>query len=303
MGANSGIEWTHHTFNPWRGCSKVSPGCKHCYAEQTAKRNAAVLGEWGPGARRVIASEVYWRGPLAWDRAAAAAGERHRVFCASLADVFEARPDLVEPRRRLFDLIAITPHLDWLVLTKRPEFARMYLADLCDLDMSLNDPPLMPLPNLWLGVSVEDQQRAEERIPLLLDTPAAVRFLSMEPLLGPVDIGRWMPVDVGSFSGPGGALRITRVGGIDWVIVGGESGPSARSMDLAWARALVAQCQEARVPVFVKQLGARPVLWADDGAGRNYALADRKGGDPAEWPEDLRIREFPPAPALEVPPF
>ncbi|MEL6706075.1 MAG: DUF5131 family protein, partial [Bacteroidota bacterium] len=111
MAANSKIEWTHHTFNPWRGCAKVSQGCKNCYAETLSHRNPGVLGEWGPHANRVIAAEAYWRKPLAWDRQAEAAGERHRVFCASLGDVFEDRDDLLAPRLRLFDLIRQTPHL------------------------------------------------------------------------------------------------------------------------------------------------------------------------------------------------
>src|SRR5262249_10541241 len=116
---NTRIAWTHHTLNPWRGCTKVSPGCTHCYAAELAKRNPAVLGRWGPGGPRVIASEAQWRNPLKWDRKAKAAGKRPRVFCASLADIFEARPELESPRARLFDLIAATPNLDWLLLTKR----------------------------------------------------------------------------------------------------------------------------------------------------------------------------------------
>ncbi len=121
MGEGSKIQWTHHTFNPWRGCTHVSPGCEHCYAEALSKRNPAQLGTWGAGGTRVVASEAYWKQPERWNRAAEAAGERHRVFCASLADVFEDRPELVEPRERLWRLIVATPHLDWLLLTKRPE--------------------------------------------------------------------------------------------------------------------------------------------------------------------------------------
>src|SRR5690349_6943095 len=121
MGRDSAIEWTHHTFNPWRGCTKVSAGCAHCYAETWSKRNPKALGIWGDGGTRVIAAEAYWRQPLKWNAAAKAAGERHRVFCASLADVFEDRPELVESRERLLDVIYKTPDLDWLLLTKRPE--------------------------------------------------------------------------------------------------------------------------------------------------------------------------------------
>jgi protein gp37 len=140
------ISWTHHTFNPWRGCAKVSPGCAHCYAEAMAARSPAVLGEWGPGAARVVAAEGYWRQPYKWDREACEAGERRRVFCASLADVFEGRPDLAAPRERLWGLVRATPYLDWLLLSKRPE----------------NLGAMMPhgdWPNVWLGTSVEDRRR------------------------------------------------------------------------------------------------------------------------------------------------
>src|SRR5689334_23137746 len=127
MSENSKIEWTHHTFNPWRGCARVSPGCEHCYAETWAKRNPAQFGTWGATGTRVVASDAMWREPLKWDRKAAAAGERHRVFCASLADVGEDRLDLMVPRRRLCELIVDTPNLDWLLLTKRPEnLARLF---------------------------------------------------------------------------------------------------------------------------------------------------------------------------------
>ena len=126
MGAESKIEWTDHTFNPWWGCEKVSPGCAHCYADAFAKR----LGHgttrpklWGPGSERKVASEAMWREPIKWNRSAEKAGKRARVFCASMADVFEDRPDLLVPRARLFRLVAATPHLDWLLLTKRPENA------------------------------------------------------------------------------------------------------------------------------------------------------------------------------------
>jgi protein gp37 len=121
MGANSKIQWTNHTFNPWRGCSKVSAGCQHCYAEAMSRRNPAVLGEWGPKGTRVVAAEAMWRQPLKWDRDAQAAGVRARVFCASLADVFEDRADLETPRHELLRLIDSTRSLDWLLLTKRPE--------------------------------------------------------------------------------------------------------------------------------------------------------------------------------------
>ena len=256
MGADSKIEWTHHTFNPWRGCAKVSPGCAHCYAEAMAKRTG-IHGTWGPEGERVVSSDAYWAQPLRWDRAAAKAGERRRVFCASMADVFEARDDLHEPRSRLFSLILATPHLDWLLLTKRPE----------NVEIIAPESWMDGFPkNVWLGTTVEDQQRADERIPHLLAVPAAVRFLSVEPLLGPVDIEPYLPHGCRGCNHPGNLLpawnehgRCSECDGtgqepaIDWVIVGGESGPGARPCDVAWIRDVVRQCREAGVAVFLKQ--------------------------------------------------
>jgi len=251
MGQNSAIEWTHHTFNPWRGCTKVSAGCANCYAEQLSARNPAVLGEWGPNGTRVIASESYWREPLKWNRAAEAAGERHRVFCASLADVFEPRAELYEHRLRLMELIIETPHLNWLLLTKRPDYADTFLS--CwmrgnNFGHVARDLP----PNLWIGTSVENQATADERIPHLLQIPAKVRFLSCEPLLGSVVVP---PVidrgEDGIWCDP---LRPGHRG-IGWVIVGGESGPHARPMHPDWARSLRDQCTPADVPFFFKQWG------------------------------------------------
>jgi protein gp37 len=316
MGADSAIQWTHHTFNPWRGCTHVSPGCENCYAEALSKRNPAQLGTWGAGGERGIASESYWRQPERWNRAAerayrdacrcmtsdmrlhsygcpAARWERPRVFCASLADVFEDREDLVEPRRRLMALIATTPALDWLLLTKRPENAEWMLGPGMDEAMAaVTGTTTWPLPNVWLGTTVEDQRRADERIPILLDTPAAVRFLSYEPLLGPVDVARWT-ISLGE--GPGyRMLGYAPEPRIDWLIVGGESGPRARPMDLAWARSLVEQGRTAGVPVFVKQLGRRPHEQILNSAlGSKIRLIHSHGGDPDEWPEDLRVREVP----------
>lgn len=308
MGEGSKIEWTHHTFNPWRGCTHVSPGCEHCYAEALSKRNPAQLGTWGAGGERVIASESYWKQPERWNRAAEKAGDRHRVFCASLADVFEDRPELIEPRWRLFSLIADTPHLDWLLLTKRPENARVLGVGNFWLDINawrleqglsvipggMTDIARDGLPNVWLGTTVEDQRRADERIPILLDTPAAVRFLSCEPLLGPVDLGEYLTnyprrTWGGKYLGNSGP-----VAKLDWIIVGGESGPKARPMELAWARSLVEQGRAAGVPVFVKQLGKRPVTtYEPTGCTDRYIVHHRAGGDPEEWPADLRVREFP----------
>lgn len=258
MGENSNIEWTDHTFNPWRGCAKVSPACAHCYAETLSKRNPTVLGEWGRDARRPVASENYWRQPLKWNRQAEAEGRRLRVFCASLADVFENRTDLDPHRRRLWELIAQTPHLDWLLLTKRPDTMATW-AD------SFGWPD-----NAWAGTTVEDQRRADERIPHLLRVPARVRFLSVEPLLGSVDL-EWVGSDDAPYNrynaltgdcadtwtmGKGVAWDWIERDQVHWVIVGGESGPGARPMHPAWVRALRDQCVAAGVPFHFKQWGA-----------------------------------------------
>lgn len=324
MGADTKIEWTHHTFNPWRGCAKVSPGCANCYAEALAKRTG-IHGTWGPNGERVVSSDAYWRQPLRWSRAAAKAGERRRVFCASMADVFEDRPDLVEPRRRLMMLMLDTPHLDWLLLTKRPE----NIARLMDWSvLGCFDADEWPA-NAWIGATAEDQQRADERIPHLLAVPAAVRFLSVEPLLGPVDLRPWLPPSVVvamKYEHDTGRTWEQDHARINWAIVGGESGPGARPMHPAWARSVRDQCREAGVPFFFKQEGAwtkrRPsnycavtrrryshesVALFEDGTQYRADQPDEWGtrgmetlyrhgghnGDLSLFPEDLRVREFP----------
>jgi protein gp37 len=254
----SKIEWTDFTFNPWWGCIRVSPGCENCYAETMAKRYGHQV--WGPAKTtdRRFFGDQHWSEPLRWNREAEAAGERRRVFCASMADVFETNPVLIEPRARLWELIRATPWLDWLLLTKRPQnFAEMLPAEWL----------ASPAHNVWLGTSVENQRAADERIPLLLQTPAAVRFLSCEPLLGPVDLRSWLPYYTAC-----GASRdektqaalddlfraaVRYMGGstLHWVIAGGESGPKARPMHPDWARSLRDQCQAAGVAFHFKQWG------------------------------------------------
>lgn len=270
---NSKIQWTHSTFNPVRGCTKVSEGCRFCYAEAMSARNPAVLGEWGPRGRRALAAESYWRQPLRWNREALAAGERHRVFCASLADVFEDRPELEPVRERLWQLVPQTPALDWLLLTKRPEVMLRWAEE-------YGWPS-----NAWAGVSVENQSTADARLPILAEVPAPVRWLSLEPLLESVDLA--------------GAVRW-----LDWIVIGGESGPHARPFDLRWARALLRQTEGTGCRPFVKQLGFRAQDTANGIAGAGVKLpqgvtarrlTDRKGGDMAEWPADLRVRQFPAA--------
>jgi protein gp37 len=331
--AATSIQWCDVVWNPTTGCRKVSPGCKHCYAEGVADRFWATQYPPVP-ARHACAHPLETRPrrftdvqvhpdrldqPLRWR-------EPRRVFVNSMSDLFhEDIPDGFIAD--VFGVMAAAPQHTFQVLTKRPERMReMLSAFWFEMgvaeglaawveDGKVADPGVgWPLPNTWLGVSVEDQERADERIPLLLETPAAVRFLSCEPLLGPVDLGNyltaapisdklWCPtarrqVDVI------GSARCTCTTGhqrgqrISWVIVGGESGPKARPMDLAWARSLVEQGRAAAVPVFVKQLGRRPVgRWyagqVHDGHRIDGGLRDSHGGDPDEWPEDLRVREFP----------
>lgn len=183
MAENSKIEWTHHTFNPWIGCQKVGPGCDHCYAEAMMDTRLGRV-QWGPHAARSRTSPSYWRKPMVWDAAAKSAGQRHRVFCASLADVFDNHASILpEWRDDLWALIAATPHLDWMLLTKRPGNIANMLPVPFDFEKQY--------PNVWLGCTVVNQAEADRDIPKLLAVPAAVRFLSMEPLLGPVDLRRW----------------------------------------------------------------------------------------------------------------
>lgn len=270
---DSKIEWCHHTLNPWRGCTKVSAGCANCYAETMSGRNPAVLGVWGPNGTRVVAAEAQWRLPLKWDREAREAGERRRVFCASLADVFEGPETMPaacvqavnEARARLFALIQDTPNLDWLLLTKRPEnFAATLRAALDTGKLRINGTKRglkhwnvvdwlhgnCP-PNVWLGTSVEDQAAADARIPHLLCIPAAVRFLSCEPLLSDVQLHLFGTLPESET--PGEYVQVRQR--LHWVIAGGESGPGARPMHPDWARSLRDQCQAAEVPFFFKQWG------------------------------------------------
>lgn len=290
MGEVTSIAWTHHTFNAWIGCAKVSAGCKNCYAEvETFARRSRANGIelWGENASRHVTSDAYWKDPLAWNRAAEKDRERRRVFCSSMSDVFEDRKDLDLPRARLWKLISETPWLDWLLLTKRPENAvrlwTMAAIAAQELD-SKKDAPVWQ-PNVWLGMTAEDQERANERIPHLLRVPAAVRFLSCEPLLGPVDLTRFF--DAWAVKGE---TRLEPARRPNWVIGGGESGPGARPCDIAWLRSLRDQCKDAGVPYFNKQLGTRPEM---SPGPISWPCTHPKGGDPEEWPEDLRVREFP----------
>ena len=236
MGENSKIEWCDHTFNPWLGCTPLSPACDFCYADGWAKRTGQAH-LWKGDRRRTALSN--WQQPYKWNRNAAAKGIRYRVFCASLADVFDNQvPE--EWRVDLWQVIHDTPSLDWLLLTKRPQ----------NIGDMLPRSSTWPWPNVWLGTTAENQAEADRRIPQLLATPAAVRFLSCEPLLGPISLDRW---PVGSMF-PAAMLGKVE-GGFDWVIAGGESGPGARPMHPGWGRSLRDLCAAAGVPYFHKQNG------------------------------------------------
>ena len=242
MVENTKIEWTDHTFNPWTGCTRVSPGCDHCYAEAMSKRNPGAFGSWEPGARRKRTSMDYWNQPHRWNKAAGKAGNRQRVFCASMADVFDNQaPE--EWREDMWEVVRATPHLDWLMLTKRPQNIARFVPRDWDAGYA----------NVWLGTTVEDMERARSRIPVLQAVPAAVRFLSCEPLLEGLDLAPWLAR-----------------GGVHWVIGGGESGPGFRPIDAGWLRALRDQCAAAGTAFFAKQMaGARKPLppLPDDLAG------------------------------------
>lgn len=341
---HGGIAWTDETWSPIRGCSRVSPGCEHCYAERQAYRfhgpgqpydGLVKLGRQGPqwtGVVRLVPEKL--AEPLSWRKP-------RRVFVNSMSDLFhDALSDA--DIAAVFGVMAASPRHTFQALTKRAERMRAVMSTLSPRIISgaaadvlavspmpmaageypegllrARDAP-WPLPNVHLGVSVEDQKRADERIPHLLATPAAVHWVSYEPGLGPVDFSRWLRrgalcgCDVTATESEmcNGALIRCNVGlrSLSWLVCGGESGPSARPFDIEWARSVIAQCKAAGVPCFVKQLGAN-VRWngsegpgcrwprstgsrdMGDGSLRKY-LVHPKGGDPAEWPEDLRVREW-----------
>ena len=278
----TGIQWTQEVWNPTTGCDKVSPGCDRCYALIMAKRLKG-MGQVkyqtdgdprtsGPGFGLAIHPDslevpLHWRDP-------------RKIFVNSMSDLFHPKVPTAFIGA-VFDVMAQTPQHTYQVLTKRGPRMR-------SLSRGATFGEHWPLPNVWLGVSAEDQGEADRRVPLLLETRAAVRFVSAEPLLGPVGLrpGEWIPPIGG---GPRVSLAQpweTPGPSLDWVIVGGESGPGARRMTEGWARFLVEQCQDTGTAIFVKQLGS--VLGRKLGAGP-------KGGDWDAWPEDLRIRQFPAA--------
>ena len=226
MGADSKIEWCDHTFNPWVGCTKVSAACDHCYAESWAKRTGQPH-LWSGARRRT--TEANWRQPLKWNRTAADAGVRKRVFCASLSDVFDNQvPN--DWRNDLWQLILATPHLDWLLLTKRPQNIWKFIAPAWGRE---------GWQNVWLGTTCEDHEQFRARYPHLSKVPARRRFISYEPALGPIRID-WP--------------TLPRSVKPDWIICGGESGAGKRPMDLSWARTLRDRCAQDGIAFFMKQI-------------------------------------------------
>lgn len=348
MSGATSIEWTERSWNPVRGCSRVSRGCEKCYAERVAARFAG-QGQPYEGLAKSTPSGPRWTGkvalvpehlgdPLRWRKPC-------RVFVNSMSDLFhEALSN--EDIAAVWGVMAACPKHTFQVLTKRAKRMREWFAwaerkgaeySLCrdglpnglaacafeaisgDWGDEIERDPFdydavptverfganWPLRNVWLGVSVEDQRTADERIPELLETPAAIRWVSYEPAIAAVDFFRYLrghavaghcvDIDGGWWHEPGKCegARVNCDGRccaptLDWVVIGGESGPGARPFDLAWARSTIRQCREAGVAVFVKQLGANA---REDGL--LWPRSDRKGGDPAEWPEDLRVREYP----------
>lgn len=285
MAEDTTIGWCHHTFNPWMGCTKVAAGCTNCYAEAFTKRTGKT--KWGPSGTRVLTSDANWKLPVKWNRDAEREGVRRKVFCASLADVFEEWDgpildhhgkqvydgdqdivgiDMGDVRRRLFRLIDATPYLDWPLLTKRPEnILSMWPG-------KANGKTLRYRHNVWLLTSVATQEDVDRNVPLLLECRilAPVIGLSCEPLLEPIDLKlpyrdagghcsrcgcEWGPPEetLEHDCPPGFGPRI------DWIIVGGESGPKRRSVAVEAIESVAEQCERAAVPCYVKQdCGPRP---------------------------------------------
>lgn len=265
MGKETGISWADHTFNPWWGCVKVSPACDDCYAETWDHRLFPIHGQghWGKDAPRRFFKDEHWQDLHKWNRAAEKAGKRRNVFVGSMCDIMEDRPDLHQFRQGTYGAMKNTPWLNYLFLTKRPQNYSKLLPE----EWLVN-----PLPNLWLGTTVESPAytwRADE----LRKLPAAVRWLSIEPLLGQFSDEDWANL-----------LR-----DIDWGILGGESGKNARSGHmLSYSDGLRAMLR-FNVSPFMKQLGANAI----DTNGLPYKTVDKSGADPSEWPSPYRLQRFP----------
>lgn len=297
MAENSNIEWTDHTFNPWMGCTKVSPACHNCYAERDMDHRYGKV-KWGANGNRILTSAANWDKPVRWNRKAAELGYRPRVFCASLADVFEDwqgpitksgvylsktgrastgeanRMTLCDVRRDLFRLIDATPHLDWLLLTKRPEnIERMWPCTRdtngdgnCNVCVRASNAPCRHRKNVWLGTSIENQEWADKRLPHLIEAKqdglVNTIFVSAEPLRGEVDLEypeAINPPAMCCFGFECGCMALPTnpplIHDIDWVITGGESGPGARPCNPDWFRSLRDQCLSSRTAFHFKQWG------------------------------------------------
>lgn len=266
---NSAIQWTDHTFNPWIGCTKVAPECKNCYAETLMDKRWGKV-RWGKGKPRQRTSAANWRQPFKWNKEAGEAGIQSKVFCASLSDWLDEEVP-VEWLADLLDVVYTNFHLDWQLLTKRPQNFRDRVAQ------CINSTPYLkrvwlekwlegePPPNVWIGVSAGADQK------VALEIPAKIRFLSCEPMLH--------------------ALDETYATGFDWIIFGGESGKNARICWTDWIREGISFCQKKEIAAFVKQLGSN----AAGGEMEKWVarIRDSHGGDMSEWPEELRVREFP----------
>lgn len=336
MGKQSAIGWVAYqnelgemvpgmTFNGWIGCTKVSPGCTNCYAEARDLRFAQK--SWGVGKPRRKTSDAYWAQARQWNHTAEVTKTRPRVFSASLSDWLDAEVP-VAWLTELLGVIWATPHLDWLLLTKRPERWAEAMQAVVANPWAPDGKRELLIPgrqlamewlggkspdNVWMGVTVESPAQYP-RITQLEAIPAKLRFLSCEPLLSSLtELWRHLqrPCDrcdgYGSLPALGGGRACPACcdgnqgfePAIDWVIVGGESGTSARPFNIHWAESIVTQCRYAKIPVFVKQMGARPKVEVDGLFGEkvisNLQLKDKAGADPAEWPEGLRVQQFPKA--------
>jgi protein gp37 len=297
MSDKSKIEWTDATWNPIRGCSVVSEGCRNCYAMAVAARFSGEAQAYEGLAYR-NASGAHWTGkvqlvekhlddPLKWKTP-------RRIFVNSMSDLFHENVRNTEIAL-IFQVMSKAKQHTFQILTKRPKRMLDFMKMMSKLNEACTNQEEWPLPNVWLGVSVEDQKTADERIPLLLQTPAAVRWLSCEPLLEAVNLnpylrtcatcGTWHPA---TDFGDGHKFTYSD---IEWVVVGGESGTGARPFDIQWAQSIINQCRADNVPVFMKQVGSN--AWNGAKGLSKTKIFDRKGGDINEWPEDLRVREFP----------
>ncbi|MFP4336387.1 MAG: DUF5131 family protein [Halothece sp.] len=301
----SNIQWTDETWNPIVGCSRISSGCANCYAAEAAKSprlqqfsQYQTVKEWN-GITEFVQSQLLK--PLSWR-------SPKKIFVCSMSDLFHENTPF-EWINKVFAVMALCPQHTFQVLTKRPERMLEYFTETPNLDTIISTSRLsmhhvqarFPLPNVWLGTTCENQAMVDKRVPLLSQVPAVVRFLSCEPLLSPINLSAHLAIEWSEIAEdwieawPGQQCYSQK---IQWVIIGGESGQNARPCHLDWMRSLVNQCQQAQIPVFIKQLGSHPINskpYIDGMTNTHYPLKlkDRKGGNIEEWPDQLRVREFP----------